>query len=440
MKKLVLSALCAVAMAACGGGGGGDDTVTVKADAAPGGEADAEVTLACNPATQAGCATGEKCAQLTEQEEPYLGRVACVPDGAITEGGECTFGEPGSATGFDDCVHGTACLRGVCTKICAVGPPDGCRSADEAFGEGSFCTPYENLFNDVIGLCNPACYPTHDTIVEVDVEGESKSIVKNDSCDENSGCYLTLGRGSSACGGTPLPAATATQNKACYGPKTNTCYSNGCASGFNMMLPKALGDAATTRLCVRYCTPDNVYRLTELGPDDEVVVVGEVTGIDNKCSVAALSAIGGVNSAPNNQCRFVNTFYSNVDKVPDDIGMCTPTVLGAIEYGDCATFEWEGMQAAWNDKADGAAAVAGYNAFCVTPDPTDPMKPGTLKEKCVGLFRGCISTTERITKFQEYENTELPGTPDAFISPTANAKRYGVELFEAPTSLDVSAY
>jgi len=44
----------------------------------------------CNPVTQAGCASGEKCGSLVLTESPFLSQVACVPDGARGDGESCT--------------------------------------------------------------------------------------------------------------------------------------------------------------------------------------------------------------------------------------------------------------------------------------------------------------------------------------------------------------
>ena len=89
---ILMASLAVVALAACGGNGGGGG--------------DGGSTAVCNPVTQAGCEAGEKCAQLVQSDDPFLASTACVPDGSVTDGGACTRGAAGQATGYDDCVAG----------------------------------------------------------------------------------------------------------------------------------------------------------------------------------------------------------------------------------------------------------------------------------------------------------------------------------------------
>lgn len=409
MKKLFIAALCAVAMAACGGGGDDGPDVEVLPDAPP-----VDVPPACNPVTQAGCDTGQKCAQLVEQEDPFLARTACVPDGSVTEGGACTIGAAGATTGYDDCVAGNDCLNGVCTKICDVGPPDGCRADGEAFGEGSYCTLYENLFTDNIGLCVPGCNPVADTVMD--------GAVINDSCGAGNGCYLNATRGVAACAGVPAPAVEVTQNEDCYGPSTGGCYLNGCASGFTALLNNK-PEMADGSVCARYCTAAVSH--TE--------ALGAIEGTNGKCTLASLGAAGGVNGAAGeHQCRFVQSFYSNTDQVPVEVGMCVPVNPPAGgTWDDCRTFDWVGIQTAWNDKADAAAANAAWDQFCLdTPDDPDNAE---VLPKCMGYFRGCISNEEEAAKLQDYGAAP-------FVNRQAFAKRLGVELPELLNTAELEAF
>jgi hypothetical protein len=83
---------------------------------------DGGVAGACNPITQQGCDAGEKCSWLVVQEDPFLGRTDCVPDGTVAVGGACTEGPPGETTGYDDCAAGSLCIAGMCKTICSIEP------------------------------------------------------------------------------------------------------------------------------------------------------------------------------------------------------------------------------------------------------------------------------------------------------------------------------
>ncbi len=408
MKKLVLTALCAAVMAACGGSGSSNDdgTVTLTPDANT-----EEPPAACNPVTQAGCATGEKCGQLVESEDPFLARTACVPDGSVTTGGACTSGAPGATTGFDDCVAGNECLNGVCTTICDTGPPDGCRSEDEAFGEGSYCTLFADLFTDNIGLCTPGCNPTADTVAD--------GAATNGTCGAGNGCYLNSTRGIAGCAGVPAPAAELTQNDDCYGPSTGGCYLNGCASGFSALLNNVPGPDATGSVCTRYCTP----------APSHIGAQGAIEGVNGNCTIATLGQVGGTNGVNGeHQCRFVQTFYSNTDQVPNAVGMCVPVnPAGGGTWDDCRLFDWVGIQTAWNGKADVDAANAAFDQFCLTT-PDDPMN-SDVKTECLGFYRGCISIEEENAQLQDYGAAPM-------MNRKARAARLHIDL---PDMLNTSA-
>jgi hypothetical protein len=331
-----------------------------------------DAAVSCNPVSQAGCDAGEKCALLVESAEPFLARTDCVPAGAVTEGGACTRGEAGAATGFDDCIGGYDCTHGVCTEICDVGSPDGCR----ADGEGSYCALYASDFTDGIGVCVAGCIPVDDTVTD--------GIVKNSSCAAGEGCYLNATHGVAACANTPVDAAEATQNSDCYGPASGGCYLNGCASGFAALLNNKPEDADGT-VCARYCSPTDTHTDAPNG----------ASGVSGNCSAAAMKATGGTNGVQSeHQCRFIQTFSHEANLVDATVGMCVPINLGnGATWSDCSEFFWEDIKTVWSDAlAAGTDPQTAFNDFCLV-DPTDPDN-SPLRDACVGLARGCIRSLE----------------------------------------------
>jgi hypothetical protein len=352
---------------------------------------DAFIGATCNPVLQAGCQGGEKCAQLVAADVPFLASTSCVPDGTVTEGGACTRGEAGP-NGYDDCVAGFDCLRGVCTEICTRAGGDSCRAIDEPFGTGSYCTLFADLFSDEIGLCVTGCDPTDDTV--------ANSTVTNAMCGADNGCYINLGLGVASCAGVPAPAVNVKQNDDCYGPAAGSCYLNGCDSGFAPILPNALGQAATTNTCSRYCTPVDTF-------------IGQIvdrSGANDKCGDTAMAAngstaLGGIV----HECRFIQTLYGE-PLVPVEQGMCVPI----DPWYDCAgTYDFTGISDAVTAAADTAAANTAFNNFCYgEPDPLDTAE--TLP-KCDGLGFGCTSLATRQVIFDILE----PPTPAPLNNPTA---------------------
>ncbi|HEU5060990.1 MAG TPA: hypothetical protein VFU21_30880, partial [Kofleriaceae bacterium] len=118
MKKIAFATLfmgiASSGLLACGGDDDSTDGI-MFADSAP-------VDEGCNPVTQEGCADGEKCSWLVVQEDPFLGRTDCVPDGTVAVGDACTEGTPGEETGFDNCAAGGLCLGEICRTICNIDP------------------------------------------------------------------------------------------------------------------------------------------------------------------------------------------------------------------------------------------------------------------------------------------------------------------------------
>ncbi|MCP4445042.1 MAG: hypothetical protein GY811_06815 [Myxococcales bacterium] len=333
----------------------------VLMDAASFADASPPVGGACNPVTQVGCQAGAKCAEVVVSEEPYLTQTTCVPDGTVTQGGACTKGAPGPSTGYSDCVAGYECIGGLCAEICTSAGGDTCRTPDQGFGEGGYCTIYANLFSDDIGLCTAACDPGDDSV--------AGGTVSNNDCAATEGCYLNVGREVASCASVPVSATDVTQDDDCYGPAAGSCYLNGCASGYSPILPDAVGQAASTNTCTRYCTPAETHTSS----------TGSAAGTQNKCSSSALSAAGS-STAGTHQCRFVQSLYGQPG-LPDSVGMCVPTST----WSDCTTLDWDGINAAVTGASDPLAA---FELFCY--GVTDPPDDAPLDPECQGLVFGCI--------------------------------------------------
>lgn len=397
MKKLVLTAatISSLAMIACGGGDKKDPPVLV--DGGEGGtDGDIVDPTACNPVTQTGCETGEKCGELIIRNEEggvFLAQIACIPEGNVTEDVACADGVPGQDTGYDDCAVGLDCFQGVCTPICGIAAGDTCRgNPDEGFGLGDNCANnFENHFTDEIGVCLPSCHPSDDAVVD--------GLAVNNVCGAGSSCGMNAVTTQTTCAGTPPDAAEKTQNVEPYGPAPGVYYSNGCESGFSTLLNEKSGADGGAAQCTRYCTPDATYL------DINGVLVGNSEGVDTKCSTGGLNLVGGRDGHNEpHQCRYIQGIYGNTNLVPESVGMCMPILPaggGNLElgngatsgatWGDCTVFAWEELLTSWNAAApNGEDAInVAFNEFCLT-DPLDPPNSG-INDKCVGFFFGCIT-------------------------------------------------
>jgi hypothetical protein len=380
MKKLVFCALSAMALAACGGGGGkkADADINVGGDDA-GPTIDAGAV--CNPATQAGCDAGEKCANLDVTD--MLSQTTCVPDGDKTEGQACTVGEPGQTTGYDDCVAGYHCLYGQCAPVC-VTTPDSCRTDGEGAFEGEYCTLFAGLYEGDIGVCIPACDPTQDSV-------NADNLVVNDNCPDGFGCYANLIRGIAGCSGVPAPAATIPQNGDCYGPMEGSCFLNGCASGFAPFLnDRSDGDGV---VCTRLCQPADSYL------DNDA----DRQGLGDRCTTASLTQLGGTSGiAGDHECRFIQSFYSDTDHLPDSIGFCVPVQLWD---SSCSDYDYDAMVTFWNNAVTGGSMdpETDYLDDCTEAGPDGMLgtDDDTLRTDCWGYVWGCVSLTKMDTDLMD---------------------------------------
>jgi hypothetical protein len=292
---LALTTIAGGALLACGDSATEADAPVIIIDDDAG--IDAPPVVACNPVAQTGCGPDEKCAHLTEQDEPdpYLARTACVPNGDIPLGGACEQGDPGPATGFDDCAAGGHCLRGTCTEVCSQAP----NSCDE----GSNCVIYAALFQDLdtTGLCSPECDP-----------------VTQDCVGDNQACYMNTSLGEGSCANIPEGAVGLTQDADCYGPEAGSCYLNGCDEGYGANLNKGGPDGPGGSVCAAFCRPV----AQQNGNSDQLG--GEA---DSGFTCADRGAVA-------HECRFLQSFYSNTMNVPATVGICVPPKL----WGSCQDY------------------------------------------------------------------------------------------------------
>lgn len=265
MKKLAFGALFVGLLAACGGDDGGNGIVVLDSGGADG-------PMVCNPLTQAGCATGEKCTWLLDALMPqYVGHVGCAPNGTKAAGEACMFGAPG-ASGYDDCVGGTVCGNyrggaGTCKTICdQQGGMPMCASTH-------VCVTYSGLFSTgdttpaAGGVCDLACNPFDDNDFDGSAGGDTK---EGTTCGSAAsvGCYGYPSYGTPPTTGWSCTndinfeqsqptglrhrvQCTEANNCADPGPQI---YVNSCNQGYLPLLYEASG--STTIICVSMCSPD----------------------------------------------------------------------------------------------------------------------------------------------------------------------------------------
>lgn len=225
---------------------GGADAGVMDAGVTDAG-ADAGVT-SCNPSPTDGgtsnCNPGQKCAWVTLTTAPDLGQLSCVPDGTVPQGGVCTQGTPGAATGYDNCTRGGTCINGRCARVCSLSDPTSC-------GLDS-CIAYSGLFaNDpdspATGACLESCSPL------------SQLTTSGSTCGTNKGCYLlTSSTNTTAVCAT---AGTIGHNQLITGPT----FANSCVPGAQ---PRRTSSNAFE--CGGLCAPAEVTSTTNQGNESGV--------------------------------------------------------------------------------------------------------------------------------------------------------------------------
>ena len=204
--------------------------------------------MICNPLTQTGCSTGEKCTWINDQDNPPIGHVGCAPEGGvggtpIALGGACTDPVAGPM-GYDDCAKGTVCLSGECKQICDVNGGTPACDANHA------CSRYSDFFESggtaVAGVCDPGCDPLTQ---ELKVGANKAQCGSPSASAPNKGCY---GFSEYSCAPTGMTSWPLTDRMM---PQTNAAgnpYLNGCAPGFIPLFYEMTGSTKT--LCTGFCS------------------------------------------------------------------------------------------------------------------------------------------------------------------------------------------
>jgi hypothetical protein len=199
--------------------------------------------------TQTGCSSGQKCSWI--EDTASLGHVGCAPNGPIPAGGACTYGAPG-ATGYDNCVAGTACMHGVCETVCDQNGGSPMCDANHT------CEVYSGFLgpagSEAAGVCDPSCNPLDDN----DFDGPGPLTKPGTVCGIGQGCYgfwSSTKRSHFSC--APIANPTLFHRSACTGGCTNgggSPFLNGCAGGY---MPLITDDTtgANTYSCMAFCKP-----------------------------------------------------------------------------------------------------------------------------------------------------------------------------------------
>lgn len=314
MKKLALGALFA-GLVACGGGKDKDivippDSNNTMVDAPPD-------NLSCDPLTQTGCGAGQKCGWVILQEEPFVGSISCVADGAVAVGGACMYGAPGAA-GFSNCVKGSECVAGTCKSICDAAGGDPMCDAQHA------CSNYNNLFEQsdmtVAGVCDPKCDPTSQRTLS-DMKEACNSM---DPAMPNVGCY-TSDFVDFTCARVPMMAKGKTDYMPAYGPAAGQAFVNGCEAGYVPAFVEMSG--SMTVVCSGLCAAKKTDKMNVANQDGDTMALGKLHNQPAARAGDATCAVGKKGSAAESECRFAWFFNVRNGMVPetpynDTLGLC----------------------------------------------------------------------------------------------------------------------
>jgi len=270
------------------------------------------VVEACNPLTQAGCTTGEKCTWLVDAIMPqYVGHLGCAPAGSLDVGDGCTYGAPGTS-GYDNCGAGLVCSNyrggtGVCKTICDA--QGGTPSCDDAH----VCVTYSGLFSTgsttppAGGVCDLACDPLADN----DFDGSGSLTKTGTTCGSGAGCYGYPSFGTPPATGWSCTSdinamqsqpeglrhrvqCTEANNCADPGPQI---YVNSCNQGYLPLLYEETGSTAV--ICVATCKPMNCYQ-GNCGTNNE----NRLGAAPHRCN--GVDRVGSFNTAQGGEhCEFL---------------------------------------------------------------------------------------------------------------------------------------
>jgi len=278
MRTLVTALV--ITVAACGGGS----------------DKNGEPSVACNPVTQTGCGTGQKCTWVKIDAASSLGKVACVADGSVAKAGSCQFGPDGETTGFDDCAAPGVCVGGKCEEICSLSP-DSCPS-DEA------CSRYSGVFDGSfpeVGACDFLCDP----VTQQRAYDGAAACGSPDPGAPTIGCYGFFDR-NFACSPVPSAAQDLTHGTEALGPPGGA-YLNGCAAGYAPLLRSSTNQDAPV-ICLALCLPSETY-------------VGNTAGATGLPGSGYTCADRGA-TAPGVECHFLWTFEDAPATDRNGIGFC----------------------------------------------------------------------------------------------------------------------
>ena len=360
---------CLVALAACGSSN--NNNTHTDAPKGSGSAIDAPLVTACDPITQTGCSTGERCTWV--QVNQSTGYVGCQPNGTVPGGGACKFGSGFPAT--DNCEAGYACPGGICEALCDPNGSDSCGSA-------ASCTTYDAFYQigtsaAEAGMCSPNCNPVTDNSFGSAGDGIPPG---SGLCGSGQGCYGSYGYMGSlpsfSCAAelnTNLVHRTACTMAENCGPTDEEGYSNGCAQGYAAgFLPTS---GAMTIICVAYCEPQDCY-MGNCGSNN----LAQIGKAPHACAHTAIrvdpSYVLNENS-PNNSCDYGWAYQtgSDIQDSPynDTTGVCIDHSLYLL---------------------------GGSGAGSQDAEPACNQLPGSGSDGLYGLTAadlGCISTTTATT-------------------------------------------
>lgn len=193
----------------------------------------------CNPLTQTGCATGEKCAWINDGGN---GRTGCTPAGTIAVGCACSTGVAGT-TGYDDCVGGSQCVGGTCRAICD--HLGGAPMCGTGFSCGTFSDVFVSGATNTAGVCNTSCDP----LTQCSSAGATTNACgSSDGATPSRGCY---GDEDFICSSARPEVLTKTDRQIPRMSTGGTPFINGCAPGFTPMFFESTGSMQV--LCAGFC-------------------------------------------------------------------------------------------------------------------------------------------------------------------------------------------
>lgn len=340
MKKHALGALF-LGLMACGSDGGSNSTVVIPVD----GGGDGGGPEICNPLTQTGCNSGEKCTWIDDQDDPTpIGHVGCAPEAATpkAEGEACTR-PPAGPMGYDDCAKGTVCLSGECKKICDLNAGSPMCDADHS------CTRYADFFESggvaVAGVCDPSCDPLTQRLKV----GDQEACGSTNPGEPNKGCY---GFDDYSCAPVPSGALDLLDRAQPLAQNGNP-YLNGCAPGFIPFFYESSTSMVTkcSGLCAALET-DNTPAHMNNGKGDATALGKMPREAEPLAERATCSAAYKGASSGGSSCRFIYPYLADqsTGELPplfensvylDTLGVCFEAASFPDDQGnidpDCGT-------------------------------------------------------------------------------------------------------